>query len=117
MILNDENTWPDEIVEYLTKHGHIFRKWEEPPEIPIPHDEMLAQVAEYDSFIEGLRTVLSNHELRGYHCTRLTELEIEEIIANGMQLPNKAMLSKRIQMLQNAGSIEATIAERLQKEN
>ncbi len=119
MILNDVNTWPDDVKEYLNEHVHIFRKWEQQPSGgPIaPYHEIMAQVAEYESFIEGLRTVLSNQVLRGYHCTRLTEQEVNEIIANGMQLPNQTMLRNRIQMLQNAGSINAAIAERLQKEN
>lgn len=118
MILNDENTWPDEIVEYLEEHDSTFRKWEECSEGPIPHDEVLAQViAEYESAIEGLRAKLSNYELLGYHCSRLTASEIDEIITNGMLLLNKEMLSKRIQMLHNSGLIEAPIAERLQKKN
>ena len=60
---------------------------------------------------------MNGHLLHGYHCTRLTEPEIQNIMLNGMQLPNKQMLDRRIQSIQGAGLIESYIATRLKNEN
>ena len=69
--------------------------------------------AEYDDAIRGLRVVLSNHTLHGYHCARLTDAEMNQITSNGMGLPNGAMLHQRIQTILNSGLIEPDIADLL----
>lgn len=73
--------------------------------------------AEYDAAIYGLCDALQPYSLIGLHCTRLTEQEIEHIIAHGMQLPNGAMLAARIDRLVADGVITAEVAERLTADN
>lgn len=115
MILSDESTWPEDVLKFLEREDDIFRAWEEQhagrqPARPVSGPE-------YDSVLGGLRRVLDPYDLRGYHCTRLTDAEIAHILANGMQLPDAAMLLKRIQALQDDGVIDAAIAKRLAEEN
>jgi hypothetical protein len=117
MILNDESTWPEKVIEYLTERSHILEEWEKPKHNDDPFHVDFALIDKFDRFIEVLGQVVSKYELRGYHCSRLTVPEIDQIMANGMQLPNKAMLCARIQSLQNARIIEASISERLKQEN
>jgi hypothetical protein len=61
--------------------------------------------------------VLNNHVLHGYHCTRLTDDEIAHIESNGMQLPDGAMLKRRVEALERAGRIEAQVGRAFVAEN
>jgi hypothetical protein len=114
IFLDIETTWPPDVLDYLERHRELFLAWERrnasssAPPVSVP---------EYEIAIRGLRRILDNHLLHGYHCTRLTETEIRCIAADGLQLPNAIMLRSRIQMLQEAGEIEPQIAERLRNQN
>jgi hypothetical protein len=92
MILNDESTRPPDVVEYLEQHP-------------------------YETAPRGLRDILNAYTLHGYHCTRLTQQELDHILANGMQLPHRAMLCRRILRIQDDGLIDAGTAEKLQANN
>lgn len=125
MFLNDETTWPPSIVEYLESHRDLFAEWERrrcdsaratKPDIG-SLEVVRERVAEYERASADLRSILGSYELRGYHCTRLTDAEIDHIKNNGMQLPDLAMLCRRIDALQNAQLMEPHIADRLRKEN
>ena len=100
MEFNDESTWPADVLEYLGKHHSLLLAWAKRGEGPMPCPVMPEH---YDRTLNGLRRVLNNHALHGYHCTRLTKAEIEHIKSNGMQLPNGAMLKRRIEALEAAG--------------
>jgi hypothetical protein len=116
MILNDEATWPDQLVRYLEQNYDLFLDWECRPANSISIDARDAAL-KFDNAIYGLRAVLDPHVLHGYHCTRLTEHEIDHIVANGMQLPNASVLSDRVQKAQEAGLIDRHAADRLRTEN
>ncbi|HEX4167959.1 MAG TPA: hypothetical protein VHZ55_21045 [Bryobacteraceae bacterium] len=120
MILNDESTWPDDVLHYLERYHDLFRDGE----LRGADDTSITTYAEarsialrYDSAVYGLRDFLNPYTLLGYHCTRLTQREIDHIIATGMQLPNRAMLCSRIQMLQDDGVIDPDVAEKLKANN
>jgi len=115
MILNDLSTWPTEVVTFLGANHDLFLAWEQrligqQPIIPLSGPD-------YDRAIMKLRQLLNPHALRGFHCTRLTEAEIERVGSTGMQPPNATILGRRIQALLQTGSIEQPIAERLLAEN
>jgi hypothetical protein len=114
IVLDDEATWPTDLLEYLGRHGEIFLGWELQRS-----GKGGARVRgwDYDRVVYGLRDVLSRHLLHGYHCTRLTDVEIEHIWLHGMQLPSGALLRQRITSLQETGLIEPLIADRLRAEN
>jgi hypothetical protein len=105
---NDERTWPAD-VNYLEQNHDLFLAWE--------NGTGSVDGQQYDKALRGLRAVLNGHHLHGYHCTRLTRAEIRNIISDGMQLPNAAMLRTRVQALQDAGLIVPLIAKRLAEEN
>ncbi|MEI9963322.1 MAG: hypothetical protein WDM76_20070 [Limisphaerales bacterium] len=112
--LDDEATWPADVLDYLKHHHDLFLAWE------LRHNRIensAIDVCAYDNAIRELRAVLCNYSLHGYHCTRLTETEIGHIKLNGMQLPNGVMLRQRIQLLLKAGLIESDVAELLEKKN
>jgi hypothetical protein len=90
MEIEDEKTWPVEVVAFLEEKQDIFRNWKT--------RNRLANPKEYDEAIYTLRHILrgADYTLRGYHCTRLTDEEIQNILANGMSLPSGSMLQERI---------------------
>jgi hypothetical protein len=116
ILLDIEATWPPELLDFLERHHDLFLAWESRnsrnDNVPVS-----VFVREYERAVCGLREILDDHLLHGYHCTRITESEIHRIKANGLHPPNAAILSNRIQMLQEAGTIEPYIADRLRNEN
>jgi hypothetical protein len=67
--------------------------------------------------IYGLIDVLQPFAITGWHCTRLTDAEMDHILRAGMQLPDTAMLNRRIDALVTSGDIAPDIARRLKAEN
>jgi hypothetical protein len=94
MDLNDENTWPDDLLAHLERERSLFLDWES-------GNSGTVSGPQYDAASERLRAVLKRYTLHGYHCTRLATSEIGNILARGMQPPNSAMLRGRIQALQD----------------
>src|SRR4029453_11222154 len=111
MEVNDETTWAPEVIAYLERHYGLFLGWE------TRSGATVATPADYDKAICGLREVLNLCDLHGYHCSRLTETEIEHILRNGMQLPNGKMLHDRIMAAHASGLFDATVATRLTSAN
>jgi hypothetical protein len=77
IIWDDESTLPPPLLEYLAQTGEIFLGWDIlMNEIP---PRRRASVTDYESASNGLRRVLNKYAPRGYHCTRLTADEIDDI--------------------------------------
>src|SRR5690606_10870124 len=72
---------------------------------------------EYDVAYAALFAALQPYSLRGWHCTRLTDREIDGILQHGMQMPNADMLSGRIAALVSSNDFSLELAESLQEEN
>jgi hypothetical protein len=113
MELNIERTWPADVVAYLERDYSLFLGWEDRRGSLAP----ATSAAEYDRALHGLRDVLNNHALLGYHCARLTPGEISHISAEGMQLPNGEMLRRRIEAVQASGFIEESVAREFLQKN
>lgn len=111
MEIEDEKTWPAEVVAFLEEKQDIFRNWKT--------RNRPADPKEYDEAIIALRKILrgADYTLRGYHCTRLTDEEIQSILANGMSLPSASMLQKRIEAIKQSGLIDSHTAEYLLSNN
>ena len=71
----------------------------------------------FDGAIVGLANVLQPHEMVGWHCTRLTDPEIEEISRNGMRLPDGTILARRIDAVAEAGCLAPDVARLLKSRN
>lgn len=55
--------------------------------------------------------------MRGYHCTRLTEAEIQTILNCGTSLPDVTLLHKRIADVVAAGMLEESVSRNLMNKN
>lgn len=101
--LESPTSWPEDVKNYLVEHYDAFHRWE----LGLAGRSHL----EFDPAIEGLAQVLCHHQLIGYHCTRLTDRELQVISAKGMQLPTVETLTRRIDTLVDEGEIAKDIAE------
>jgi hypothetical protein len=105
------STWPLDVLSHLDKNHSLYLGWESginrPPGFA------------YDAAINELKVLVRNSGsmMRGYHCTRLTEAEIQTILDNGMALPNLPMLHKRIADVVTAGMLEESLAQHLMNNN
>jgi hypothetical protein len=102
-------TWPEELRSYLDAHHGLFLGRE-------AKDGRVAASA-FDKAMYGLMDALQPYAITGWHCTRLTDAEADTILQGGMQLPDAAMLARRIETLLGAGQITSDIARRLKGRN
>jgi hypothetical protein len=107
--LERPDTWPEPLASYLAAHHDALLGWEQGDRPDGPY----VSAAQYDQIVHGLRAVLQAYSIVGLHCTKLTEEEIQHILANGMQLPDGKMLAQRINQLVANGHITAAIADKL----
>ena len=71
----------------------------------------------FDKAIYGLIDALQPYEIVGWHCTRLTDAEADDILRDGMQLPDVAMLARRIDAVVKANKLAPDIARLLKSKN
>jgi len=107
--LNSPASWPRPLQEFLDRHERLFADWEHRTETVSP--------GEYDLAIMALGVILRNYNLRGWHCTRLTDAEVHAIRGTGMVLPDREILGRRIDVLCDAGAIDSTVAVVLKARN
>ena len=112
--MDRENTWPADVLKFLELHSQTFLSWELHT---IGRFRQKIDPPAYDRATIGLRSVLNSHLLHGFHCTRLTKEEMQQIERDGMSLPDVSTLHKRICSIQNAGLISPGIASQLREKN
>jgi len=126
MLLDDEATWPSEVVRFIGTNEELFDDWHGPTSEasvrdrrPGDHDDRHRFTArQYDRAILELAVLLKPYTLSpGYHCTRLTDSEIAGILRSGMQLQNGTLLRGRIRALEQDDLISPEIARSLSSTN
>jgi len=115
MILSDESTWPPELLAALEQRRAVFLDKELRATKAKPSGVWDWQ--KWDAAIYEMCEIMRPFTLRGYHCTRLTEAEIEEIKVMGMSPPNHYMLKARITALVKSGVLSPSISRRLLAKN
>jgi hypothetical protein len=107
--------WPKPVIDYLNNNKVVLEAWAKTK--PSRYEEKVLRASQFDAVVYGLKDILSPYYLHGYHCTRLTELEINNISANGMLLPNSDMLRQRIEKLVNDNILNSDVAKQLLSNN
>ena len=102
-------SWPGELLACLEKHYDLFLTWET--------GEGAGGAQEYDAAIDALQALLDGRSLVGWHCTRLTTKEASAIAGGGMQLPDGAMLHRRLDVLARNGILDGAIVNKLKAAN
>lgn len=107
--LKTPESWPEELSSHLEQHRDLFIDWET--------GQHRFHHTLYDRAIYELMDLLNPYAMRGWHCTRLTNAEIDAITLNGMQLPNTKMLTRRIDACVIDGLIDKEVARHLKAKN
>ena len=95
--------WPGELLAFLDAHHALLLAWETWAEN--------VRWQDHDAAIYGLQALLGRYALVGWHCTRLTREEVTAIVDGGMQLPDRAMLNRRLDALTRAGVLDEILDE------
>lgn len=114
IIIEDESTWPNELIECLERNYNVFHGWEA-RRADLPSNFVDGPM--YDLAYEDLRDTLNQFSVKGYHCTRLTDIEMAEISGNGMSLQDGETLTARISRVLTDGLITEAVASRLSNEH
>jgi hypothetical protein len=130
MILADLDTWPSPLMAYLAsqhqmlaayaRHESTFNQMDFDSEgdyVPMSMRPSNPHFHGYESAWLKINNILKPTTLRGWHCTRLTDQEMEHIRSQGMQPPNLDILVQRIRRAEAAGKFGPEIAARLITEN
>lgn len=72
---------------------------------------------EYDPAIYKFREILREYSLIGYHCTKLTTEEINDVHENGLLLQDSLSLKKRISRLEETSLIDSDVSQALASKN
>jgi hypothetical protein len=120
--LPDGGTWPENVLAFLQKNVDVFDRWYNREEetstfTEAKHVAAVAEAHRYDQAILALSEELKPHSLRGYHCTRLTDQEIDQIKKHGMSLPDTELLYRRIDALIGARVLTKEAATKLKSKN
>src|ERR1035438_3896690 len=108
--LLDRATWPADVVTCLKRHKMLFVAKERKDQKyarehrqldrKSPAEQMAWRMKQYsarydlqayEDALAEVVAVLGHYALLGYHCTRLTECEISQILSHGMQLTSGSM--------------------------
>jgi hypothetical protein len=101
--------WPAPLTSLLGGLRELFLNWEVARWKVSPQD--------YDRAILVVGDALRQYSITGWHCTRITDVEIAQIVRSGMQLPDGAMLRRRIDALVASGQLPVDIGDRLAAAN
>jgi hypothetical protein len=128
--LDDERSWPSTLLAALEKHECVLRAYEEfenkrhddsawgPTYVPMALRPSNPHQSERRQVLESLDLCFSaGYSLRGFHCTRLTDVEVDIIRREGMTPPDQVMLRRRIEDLRAQGLISDSNAATLCEEN
>lgn len=91
--LDDPDTWPDEVVA-------IVSRYQRPPQER--GDRLLAEA-------------LQAHALRLYHCTRLTDLEHDDVRANGLHAGSPQLIAAKIDSAVAAGHLDPQLGGEIRR--
>ncbi|WP_186156624.1 hypothetical protein [Burkholderia gladioli] len=107
--LDQPEAWPAPLVSLLGGLHELFLNWQIAPWKVSPQD--------YDRAILAVGDALRPYSITGWHCTRITDVEITQIVRSGMQLPDGTMLRRRIDALVASGQLPSDIGDRLAAAN
>lgn len=104
--IEDRKTWPKELNALALAHEPLILSYyrEEKRVDRLSREDLLVRFnpplnphkAEYKWLVAEFDEVLSHHRFVGYHCTRLTSGEIENIKEHGMRTLSESLIQDRL---------------------
>jgi len=127
IILDIVESWPPEI-KLLIEHNedllHKYLDMEREIDQRAQEDVMLRVIRPHNKYefdwsriILEIEKILNVNKFVGFHCTKLTANEIENISSNGLKPLNSEMLNSRISELYENGMISKIASEHLKRNN
>ena len=103
--LGKVSSYPSQLLEVIKKEIDVFRAWE----LDFPS----RSASSYDRSMERLCEALQPYAVRGWHCTKLTRSEIEDVRVNGLRVLNYKFLEARIGSLVKESIVDVNLARLL----
>lgn len=110
IVIDDEATWPTDVSQFIGARWPEFVGWE-------CDCCQSGSSSSYDMLVAQFRTILRPYSLQGFHCTRLSEYEVNLVRTSGLKLLNRDFLCERIDRLVADSTISAEVAEKLKFKN
>lgn len=89
--------WSESLKSALSRVRPVMRAWE----MDLPAKDAV----NFECAISELSDALQDYSLRGWHCTRLTDNEIANIKANGLEVLSPKLIERRISDLIHQGML------------
>lgn len=99
-------SWPKDFYEIASDHKEFLYSYhrEEKRIDSLCRDDVLLRARppinvyanKYKSLVDQLDTILNSHKIVGYHCTRLTKHEIDNIKKEGMKILSEQLIQQRL---------------------
>jgi hypothetical protein len=107
--LDAPETWPSALLATLEANHDVLLDWET--------KKYSFSARRFDDAVIHLSQSLKAYSIIRWHCTRLTDGEIANILATGIQLPNSNTLDNRINCVVEAGKLAPATAALLKSKN
>ncbi len=127
IILDDISTWPEELIEFLksVKPSIVNYQKEQKRIDKLCGPDVIARIFEADnkyyamwkSTCDIIDNMLTNTRIIGFHCTKLIDYEIQEILENGLIPLNQDMANRRINKAFNNGYLPEYFKNKLINKN
>lgn len=113
--IEDTTTWPDRFLEIMSENKSLFIAFQAEDlridklarkEVTLRmgrNRPVNAYADEYADAVSALAEILREHNIVGYHCTRLAEYEIASIRRDGMRILTAELIHQRLQSALDAG--------------
>lgn len=115
--------WPKEVVNILENNFDILKKYilREHGLMSLLSTERWNKINKYASeralIIEDIKQLISKHKVTVYHCTRLTESEIDDVNSNGIQPLSLELINNRITKALSENLLSKELADYLLSAN
>lgn len=123
--IEDMDTWPKEFLKLATSNKKLIlsyhkalKKIDNACEEDVMKRFLLPKniyLNEYEKLLAELNAILIDYNLIGYHCTKLTELEINDIKYNGLKVLSSDLITKRFCLAERQGFISSEDASNFLK--
>lgn len=120
---DDQSTWPASLLDILARHSSAIRSYhaeraaiDRKAEVDVMlriHRPANQHAPAWKETLQVAANAVRGQYLRGYHATRLTDDEIKNIQASGLEVLSVDLLSRRLAAIRDAGHFEAGIFEAL----
>jgi hypothetical protein len=127
ILLDGIDTWPQSLRDLLNSERDLIRSYlqEEKRIHDLVEGDVLIRLRppknphllRWNSIVETIRQLIRDYSIIGFHCTRLTETEIQGIRANGLRPLSPAFTQQRIERLVQEGRISPAAAQALIERN